>query len=97
MAYTAVVSKESVTNVGEKLFRIDIKLVVLDGATTIFEATANAIFNSVTMNINDVKNTLLTDLAKSWDTWESEKLIYNSSSLDNMISSIETSATEYIN
>lgn len=97
MAYTAVVTKQAVSKIGNNLYQASIKLVVNDGTSDVFEATASAKYNPNSPDLNAIKAALLADVQAKWDKFADEQGIYTAAAFDTMVSEIQTTANTYIN
>lgn len=97
MAYTAVVTKESVSKISDKIYQCSIKVVVNDGASDVFEATASEQYNTNSTNLTDVKNRLIAKIKEQWDKYADEHDIFSAAAFDTMVGEIQTAANVYIN
>jgi len=97
MAYTATIDKLDVNRIDSNIFQASIRLTVSDGATTVFESTASAKYNSASPNLTAVKNELINNLQDEWDKFVLENGIFNSSVFDTMVSEIQALTNTYIN
>lgn len=97
MAYTATITKESVSRINANVYRISIKMVVNDGVEDVFEASASAKYNSNSPDLNAIKAALLADVRGKWDKFADEQGIYKAAAFDTMMSEIQSTANTYIN
>ncbi len=97
MAYTAVVTKDSVTQVNDTIYNVTIRMVVNDGAEDVFDKTASAQYNSNSADLAGVKDRLIEQLQEQWDKYADEYGIYVAAAFDTMISQIQTAANTYVN
>jgi len=97
MAYTATVTKQSVTKVNDNIFNCTIKIVVNDGVNDIFESTASQQYNTNTTDMDAVKASLQQKLVADWDKYASEQNIFNKAAFDTLVGEIQTAANTYIN
>lgn len=97
MAYTAVVTKQSVSKAGATLYQVSVKLVVNDGVDDVFEATASTRYNPNAPDMAAIKTALQADLKDKWDKWADEQGIYNATAFDTLVGEIQTATTTYIN
>ena len=97
MAYTATVTKESVSKISDVIYQVAIKVVVNDGAVDVFESTVSEQYNSNTGNLATVKARLLAQLQEEWDKYAAEHLVFSAAEFDTMVGEIQTLANTYIN
>lgn len=97
MAYTAVVTKESVSKLNDNIYQCSIKLVVNDGTKDVFTETVSEQYNVNAPDLSGIKNRLLAQLQVKWDKYADEHGIYTASAFDAMVSEIQATANTYIN
>lgn len=98
MAYTAVVTKQSVSQLTEDDFQATIHAVITDNGTSevVLEKDYSERYYSETP-ISDVKTKLQSQLVADWDKLVAEKDIFDKAAFDTMVSEIQTAANTYIN
>ena len=97
MAYTAVVTKQSVSKAsGSDDFIVTIHVVIDDGADVVLEKDYSQVYNSNT-NVADIKDKLQDDLVADWEVFLSEKVIYDAAQFTTLVNQINTAANAYIN
>jgi hypothetical protein len=97
MAYTATVTKQSVTEICPNIYSVSINVVVNDGSDDVFEASASAGYRSTEPDLDGIKARLIQSFKVKWDKWVVEQQIFNAAAFDTMISGIQTTANSYIN
>lgn len=97
MAYTAVVTKQSVTQKSDKIYTFSIEMAVNDGATDVFTCRASEQYNKQTPDLEGVKQRLTGQLKEQWDKYAVENNLFTAPAFDLMVGEIETSANTYIN
>jgi len=97
MAYTAVITKESVVKLTKDDFQISIHIEIKDNAeVVVFEGDYSERYYSA-LNVDTVKTKLQQQIVVDWDKYVAEQNIFNSSVFDTVVSEIETTANSYIN
>lgn len=97
MAYTAVVTKESVSKLNDSIYQVTIKLVVNDGTSDVFSESVSEQYNNNAPDLSGIKSRLLEQLQVKWDKYKAEHVIYIATAFDAMVSEIQTTANAYIN
>ncbi len=97
MAYTATVSKESVSKVNDKIYRITINMSVSDEAEEVFAASASEQYNNQSPDLAGVKNRLTEQLQEQWDKYADENNLFTAGAFDTMVNQIQTAANSYVN
>jgi len=97
MAYTAVVTKQSVSKAsGSDDFIVTIHVVIDDGVDTALEKDYSQVYNSNT-DVADIKDKLQAELVADWNRFLSEKAIYGAAQFTTLVGEIQTAANVYIN
>ena len=98
MAYTATVTKESVSQVGSdsSLYNITIRMTVSDGQEDVFSEIASAKHNTNSPDLSRVKANLIEQLSAKWDRYASENSLYTATTFDTMVGQIQTAANNYV-
>ena len=97
MAYTAVVTKQSVSKAsGSNDFIVTIHVVIDDGVDTVLEKDYSQTYNSNT-DVADIKNKFQDDLVVDWGVFLSEKVIYDAAQFTTLVDQIQTATNTYIN
>ena len=95
--YTAVVTKDSVSKVSDKVYQCSIRVVINDGTSDVFEAAASEQYNTNAANLTDVKNRLIAKVKEQWDKYSDEHGIFSAAAFDTMVNEIQSAANAYIN
>ena len=97
MAYTAVVTKESVSRVSSVVYQVTIKLTVNDGILDVFESSVSEQYNSNSADLEGIKDRLIAQLQERWDKYAAEQGVYVAAAFDTMVGEIQTAANTYVN
>jgi hypothetical protein len=97
MAYTAVLTKVSVTKESSVLYSIEVNCKISDGATVIFEQNATVKHNINTGNFNTFRDAVINELKPIWDKFKAEQVIFSAAQLDTALSTIQSQINTYIN
>ena len=97
MAYTAVITKQSVSKAsGSDDFIVTIHVVIDDGVDTVLEKGYSQVYNSNT-DVADIKDKLQAELVSDWNIFLSEKAIYDAAQFTTLVDQIQTATNTYIN
>ncbi len=95
MAYTATITKQSITKVKDG-FMVSINVVVNDGVEDVFTQTVSK--RHVTGDpINEIKAILQNKIKVEWDKYIGEKTIYDHAGYATLCSDLTTSLNAYTN
>jgi len=97
MAYTAVLTKVSVTKESSVLYSIEVNCKISDGATVIFEQNVTVKHNINTGNFNTFRDAVINELKPIWDKFKAEQVIFSAAQLDTALSTIQSQINTYIN
>lgn len=97
MAYTAVVTKQSISKISETIYQCSIRVVVNEGQDDVWQTDISEQYNTNAGDLADVKNRLLNELRKQWDEYVAENNIFYAAAFDLMVGEIQTAANNYIN
>ena len=97
MAYTATVTKQSVTKDQNNIYTVSIKVTVMNGTTLVFERTASAKYNPNAPDLTALQASLTSQLQKEWDKFVSEQGVFNAAAFDTIVTNIQTAANAYVN
>ena len=95
MAYTATITKNSVTKQGN-LFNVSVDVVINDGTTDVVDTSVSARYIAGT-SPSFVTAKLQSKIKDLWDTYIAEKAIYDAVALDTAITTLQSNLTAYIN
>jgi len=96
MAYTAILTKQSVT-LHDGIYTITIHCDVKQDGETVWEGTGSGRYNPATPNLNGPKASILAELGAKWDKWKSEQGVFGSAILDTEVAALQTTINTYIN
>lgn len=97
MAYTAVITKQSVRKISVTTYEASIQMVVNDGQSDVFTETASAKYNSNAPDMSAIKSALQSELIEKWDKWQAEQNVFEAAAFNTMIGQIQTAANNYVN
>jgi len=97
MAYTATVTKQSVSKVSNLIFNVTINVVVNDGVSDVFESAASENYNTNEADMNGIKARLLKQFKDKWDKYAEEHNIFSAAAFDTIVGQIQSTANTYIN
>lgn len=97
MAYTASVTKGSISQVGIGIYSATVNVTVSDEAGIVFEASVSAQYNANEPDLNGMKARLMEQLRQKWDKFAAERALFVHAAFDSMVAQIQTAATSYIN
>lgn len=97
MAYTATVTKQSVSKVNDHIFSVSIHVVVNDGVSDVFEVDISEQYNNNEPDLEEIKARMIAELRDKWDKWAAEHQIFSAAAFDTIIGQIQTAANAYIN
>ena len=97
MAYTAIVTKESVIKLTEDDYQVNIHIEIKDDSeVVVFEGDYSERYYSA-LDVDTVKAKLQQQIVVDWDKYIAEQDIFNRQAFDTVVSEIETAANNYIN
>ena len=98
MAYTAIVTKQSVEKTtGADDYLVTVHVVVENEASeVVFEKDYSKRYNS-NITIGDIRTAFQDRIQADWDKFLSEKTIYDAAAFDTMVTQIQSTANTYIN
>ena len=96
MAYTATLTKQSVTLQGN-IYTITLNCEVKQDGVTVWEGTGSGRYRTTTASLAGPKAAILAELQAKWDKWKAEQGVYKSAVLDNEVTSLQNTINTYIN
>lgn len=97
MALTAVVIKESVTQLNENDYQVSINIIITNEASDVLLDKNYSERYYSALDVDSVKVKLQAQIVVDWDRLVAEDDIYNKAAFGTMVSEIETAANNYIN
>lgn len=97
MAYTAVVTKGTVSKTKKDSYNIVVNVKVNDGTSDIFDQNFNVRYNSNAANMDDIQNSLVNDIKEAWDEYAAENNIFNAPVFDSLVGDLQTQSNIYMN
>ena len=97
MAYTVVMTKESVSQVNDVIYSISIRTVVNDGATDVFDQAFGVQYNTNSPDMEQMKNEYLDKVKDAWDKFAAEQGIFTAPAFDSAIGAMQSQAQVYVN
>lgn len=97
MAFTAVLTKVSVSKDSAVIYNIGVNCQVSDGATVVFEQNVMVKHNINTGNFTTFSNAVINELKPLWDKFVAEQDIFTAAQLDSALSTIQGQINTYIN
>ena len=95
MAYTVVVSKESVV-ARNKGYDISLRYTVNDGAADVFEEVYTKWYKKGD-DIDELKSDIHVMFLNNWDDYVDEVWMWGTTALDNAVADLQTDANTYVN
>ena len=96
MAFTAVITKESVTK-SKHNYNIVLKVVINDGAADILDFNISVKYNPNMADMSGIMTLLQTQIKEKWDTYEANKTVFDAGMLTTGVATLQTQANNYIN
>ena len=97
MAYTATITKESVTRLTDDDYQVSIHVFVKDELENIIlEKDYSERYYSA-LDVDTVRLKLQNQIKADWDKYLAEQTIYNAAQFDGVISQLESALNTYIN
>jgi hypothetical protein len=97
MAYTAVVTKQSVAKSNNHIYNITIEMIVSDEVEEVFRSSASIRYDDRSPNVGGLEDGLIAQLKEDWDEYAEEHGIFTATALDTVVGSIQTKTNLYIN
>ena len=97
MAYTVVMTKDSVSQVNDVIYSISIRTVVNDGVSDVFDQTFSVQFNTNSADMEQMKDEYLDKVKDAWDKFAAEQGIYTAPAFDAAVTSMQSQAQTYVN
>lgn len=96
MAYTATITKSSVTQSGG-LYNVSLSIVINDGAIDVLNFIASVKYNNNAPDMGAISNSLQDQIKDKWDTYVANKEIFDAVALTTLVTSLQSQTNAYIN
>lgn len=97
MAYTAVLTKESVTQQSNGIYHVSIRAVVNDGSTDVFDRVFSTKHSPERSDLSEAKADLQQQFVEAWNEYVDNEQLRTSTALDTALSELQTAANNYVN
>ena len=96
MALTATLTKQSIF-LQDGIYTITLNCEIKDGEEVVWEGSGTGKYNPHNPDLELPKAVILAELKKKYDKWAAEQSVYNSGTLDLVVTELQSTVNAYIN